>query len=238
MSKKPKVILTGASGNLSKHIVDHLSCSYDFIGIDLIENNGLYKFFEVDLADLNSIQPAMKKILSEDECYGLINCAGTAVFSDFVDRNPDELINVTTVNMLSPILITQVFMEHIGADDDFRVINFGSIFGCVAPKFSVYTDTPRRSSEIYGMSKAGIINFTAYLVSQFSGFLGTFNCISPGGVEHGQGPDFIRRYSERTPKNRMARPEEIVGVVEFLLGPSSSYINGENILVDGGFTKW
>ncbi|MNL75650.1 Gluconate 5-dehydrogenase [compost metagenome] len=64
------------------------------------------------------------------------------------------------------------------------------------------------------------------------------NAITPGGIEDGQPEVFINRYSERTPLKRMANKDEMNGAVLFLLSSASSYVNGHNLVVDGGFGAW
>ena len=62
--------------------------------------------------------------------------------------------------------------------------------------------------------------------------------MSPGGIESSQGPNFKSNYRKKVPMNRMAGVAEIAEVICFLISDKSSYINGENIFVDGGLTKW
>ena len=67
------------------------------------------------------------------------------------------------------------------------------------------------------------------------------NCVSPGGIlnpNNLQGEDFQKNYNFRTPMNRMANTEEIVGAVLYFAGDSASYTTGQNIIIDGGFTAW
>jgi NAD(P)-dependent dehydrogenase (short-subunit alcohol dehydrogenase family) len=143
------------------------------------------------------------------------------------------------VNIAGTILMTKNFMKiNKHSQIPLRVVNLGSIYGEVAPDLSIYGDTPRMSSEVYGMTKAAVINFTKYLASFYKGTNARFNCVSPGGIEFNQGPEFKKKYSAKVPLKRMAKPDEISEVICFLLSEKSSYINGENILTDGGFTKW
>jgi NAD(P)-dependent dehydrogenase (short-subunit alcohol dehydrogenase family) len=64
------------------------------------------------------------------------------------------------------------------------------------------------------------------------------NCIVPGGVENGQSQEFIDAYSKHTPMGRMAKVEEICGLVEFLISDKASYCTGGVYPVDGGWTAW
>ena len=67
------------------------------------------------------------------------------------------------------------------------------------------------------------------------------NCVSPGGIYNQNNPqnkDFIKKYSERCPMNRMAKDDEIVGGIAYLSSDISSYVNGHNLIIDGGFVCW
>jgi NAD(P)-dependent dehydrogenase (short-subunit alcohol dehydrogenase family) len=64
------------------------------------------------------------------------------------------------------------------------------------------------------------------------------NTLTPGGVSSGQNETFDRRYSGRVPMNRMATADELIGALVFLACDASSYVNGQNIIVDGGLTAW
>ena len=162
-----------------------------------------------------------------------------AVFTPFSERTTAEINSVLNVNVTGCILMAQQFMKAtVGCKKQRHIVNIASIYGHVAPDLTMYEDTPRMSSEIYGMTKAAIINFTQYLASYYRGCNARFNCVSPGGIEFQQGPAFKLKYSRKVPLMRMASETEISEVIHFLLSDRSSYINGENIFVDGGLTKW
>jgi NAD(P)-dependent dehydrogenase (short-subunit alcohol dehydrogenase family) len=62
--------------------------------------------------------------------------------------------------------------------------------------------------------------------------------VSPGGIERGQNPLFVERYNKRTPLGRMGKESDLVGMVSLLLSPEGSYITGQHMLIDGGWTAW
>lgn len=246
MIDKKIVIITGCNGQLGRSLTESLiNESFFVFGIDLEIEESYFKTFKnfkpflLDITKPSSIQTFFQDIAEyKDNVFGLVNNAGVAVFTPFNKRTIDDLNKVINVNMIGTILMTKEFMSFTSIEKNIRVINLGSIYGEVAPDLSVYGDTPRMSSEIYGMTKAAIINFTKYLTQFFKDRDANFNCVSPGGIEFNQGKEFKRLYSKRVPLGRMADVTEIANVISFLLKDESSYINGENIFIDGGLTKW
>ena len=240
---KEKIIVTGSNGQLGTKLVTMLiDLGYVVIGLDHTHSEATlanYVKVNLDITDEIAVKDFFDGIADDELIAGLVNNAGTAVFTPFADRTYDEIKSVLDVNIVAAIFITQQFMRiSEGNKCQKRVVNIGSIYGHIAPDLTIYGDTPRMSSEIYGMTKAAIINFTQYLASYYKGANARFNCVSPGGIESSQGPDFKSNYRKKVPMNRMAGVAEIAEVICFLISDKSSYINGENIFVDGGLTKW
>lgn len=117
------------------------------------------------------------------------------------------------------------------------IINMGSIYGFAAPRFEIYENSPMTMAVEYAAIKGGIINLTKYFASYLGKANIRVNTISPGGIENGQPELFIKNYSRHVLLNRqMAHPDDISGVVLFLLNDQSKYITGQNIIVDGGWS--
>ncbi|MNP54851.1 Glucose 1-dehydrogenase 2 [compost metagenome] len=91
---------------------------------------------------------------------------------------------------------------------------------------------------VYSTSKAAVIGLTRHLATIWADKGIRVNAITPGGVQSGQNEEFINRYSNRIPLRRMAKPEEMVGAVLYLSSDASSYVTGQNLIVDGGLTAW
>ena len=116
------------------------------------------------------------------------------------------------------------------------LINFGSIYGVLGPDFTVYEGTSLGNPPAYAAIKGGIINFSRYLASYFGPRGVRVNNICPGGVFDDQNPKFVANYSRKVPMKRMARPDEIASAALFLASDMSSYVTGQTLMVDGGWT--
>ncbi|MFC1815078.1 SDR family oxidoreductase, partial [Thermodesulfobacteriota bacterium] len=118
------------------------------------------------------------------------------------------------------------------------IINFSSIYGVVGPNFSIYENTKMTAPPVYPLIKGGIISMTKYFATYFSKDNIRVNCISPGGIFDGQDERFVKKYIKLTPLGRMGEPEDIIGASLFLASEASSYITGQNLVIDGGWTTW
>ena len=116
------------------------------------------------------------------------------------------------------------------------IVNVGSIYGSLAPDFSLYKGLDMTMPAAYSAIKGGVINFTKYLASYSCRNGIRVNTVSPGGILDSQNINFIKRYSKKVPLGRMGNSFEISPAIIFLLSDSSSYITGQNIIIDGGYS--
>ena len=121
------------------------------------------------------------------------------------------------------------------------IINMGSKSGVVADNLEVLEDLSD-SLIAYGSGKAAIIHMTRYMAVYWAKDNIRVNCISPGPFPNEtiqrDMPELTKRLTEQPPLGRIGKPFELKGVVVFLASDASSYITGQNILVDGGWTIW
>lgn len=122
------------------------------------------------------------------------------------------------------------------------ILTIGSMYGHVAPDYRLYEGVPQTNPPSYGAAKAGIIQLTRYLASFLAPHGIRANCLSPGPFpfestldEH---PVFKGRLEAKNPLGRVGKPHEIMGAVAFLCTDASSYVTGQNVCVDGGWTIW
>jgi len=114
------------------------------------------------------------------------------------------------------------------------IVNVGSIYGVFGPDFSLYEGMDMDVSPDYSFHKGGMVALTHYLARKLASRKIRVNCVSPGGLYTGQNKKFEDRYNRKTVVGRMARHDDIKGLIVFLSSPASSYMTGENILIDGG----
>ncbi|NLE26755.1 MAG: SDR family oxidoreductase, partial [Clostridiaceae bacterium] len=119
-----------------------------------------------------------------------------------------------------------------------NIVNIASIYGMLGPDFSIYEGTTMTMPAEYAAIKGAIINFTRYLATYLASYNIRVNCLSPGGIFNEQPASFVEKYKQRTPMGRMGNPEDIAGGVLFLLSNLSSYVTGQNLVIDGGWSAW
>ena len=124
------------------------------------------------------------------------------------------------------------------------IIHISSVYGTIAPNPDVYKDSsyglggPINTPPVYSASKAGVVGLSRYLAAYWGPHGIRVNTISPGGVVDGQNATFQERYGKRVPLGRMAEVGELCGALIFLASGASSYVTGQNLLVDGGLSIW
>ena len=232
-------ILTGSEGHIGQSFVSRLKeLDYKVIGIDIVDqvNDGII-YHQVDITKKHEIESVLKQ--HNENITVLINNAGISVFSPFEERTEDQIDMVMNVNLKGNILMTQlVYNKYFKVNNNGTIINIGSIYGIVSGDMSIYNEDDRRTPEIYGATKAAVINLTKYFATYMAPHNVRVNCISPGGIYNNQAKKFIENYSKKVPMNRMGYADELLSSLEYLLSDESSYVTGQNIVVDGGFTSW
>jgi len=123
------------------------------------------------------------------------------------------------------------------------IIQTASIYGVMAPDHriyegSLYLGRQINTPAVYITSKAAVIGLTKHLASYWAEKGIRVNTLTPGGTESGQNDEFKKRYSDRIPMGRMANAPEMVGALLYLASDASSYVTGQNIIVDGGLNCW
>jgi NAD(P)-dependent dehydrogenase (short-subunit alcohol dehydrogenase family) len=147
------------------------------------------------------------------------------------------------VNLTGAVICAQVFGGRMAERKAGSIVNTLSIYGIVAPdqriyEGSIYEGRAINTPAVYSASKAGLWGLTKYLATYWGSRNVRVNAVTPGGVFSGQNDVFVERYSARVPMGRMAEQDDLSGAMVFLISDASSYVTGQNIIVDGGLSTW
>lgn len=238
---KKNILITGANGYLGKALVKELKSHRS--NLILIDNKNQKKklskginFLFCDLNQKKSIDRLIKN-LKKIKIHGIVNCAAITSdeLKDFnqLNSHTSDFDKVININLKSIIYIIHSLNKNFKTGAS--IINIGSIYGHLAPNMKIYKNTKIFNSLSYSLSKAALNQFTRWFSSRFAPKFRA-NTISPGGILRKQEKKFISNYKSLTPLNRMGKEKDIVPLILFLLSDKSSYITGQNIIVDGGFS--
>ncbi len=236
------VLITGSEGQLgSTYISRLLNLGHNVIGFDIVPQTKHKKiiYSKVDITKPQQIENALENLKSNTTIDVLVNNAGVAVFTPFEERTEEDLDYVINVNLKGTIFMTQVvFNKFFKPQKKGCIVNIGSLYGVVSSDMGIYREDDRRSPEIYAATKAAVIQLTRYFAAYMAPYNVRVNCISPGGIFNHQDSEFVRKYSQKVPMGRMGDEKELLTTLEYLISDNSSYVTGQNILIDGGFSAW
>jgi NAD(P)-dependent dehydrogenase (short-subunit alcohol dehydrogenase family) len=136
---------------------------------------------------------------------------------------------------------SKIVAAHMAKNGQGVIVNNASLFGILAPKANMYPEGIRGPAAHHAAAKAGVIQLTKFLAAELAKDGIRVNVVTPGWFPQKRGPDrpdFMANVNERIPMGRIGQASEIVGAFVFLLSDASSYITGQNIIVDGGYSIW
>lgn len=180
----------------------------------------------------------------------LLNNAATkssdlsAFFAPFEEYSLETWREVMSVNIDAMFLVAQaVGRQMVAQGGGGSMIKTASIYGVVAPDQRIYEGSHYlgraiNTPAVYSASKAAVIGLARYLSTYWAEHRIRVNVLTPGGIESGQNDTFSRRYSARVPMGRMGQSSELHGALLYLASDASSYMTGQNLVVDGGLTSW
>jgi len=257
-------VVTGAVGLLGRHfcaaLADH-GASVAVIDLDEAQTSSFAKEIErdfgvkamgiaADISDPAAVKAMAGKIEKQLGPIDVLHSNAQAV-----RRNPERYFEpaesfdletwreIMAVNLDGAFLVAQEIGSRMAKRGRGSIIQTASIYGVVGPDQRIYEGSEYlgraiNTPPVYSASKAGIIGLTRYLAAYWGPRGVRVNTLTPGGVSSGQNEEFDRRYSARVPMGRMAKTDDLVGALVFLASDASQYVNGQNLIVDGGLTAW
>lgn len=246
--EKDIVIVTGAAGGIGKIITEMFAeKGYIVIAVDLEDfdkqamsegyttstenknNRDNIHFIKADLCSHDDIKKVFDYAQKEfGGVYILVNNGAISKFSKSVfEITPEEFSKVIDTNLKGSFLCCKEFIEAN------KGLNYGRIINIASTRWN----QNEAGWEAYGASKGGIVSLTNTLCVSLSDTPITVNAISPGWIECCDYDSLSELDHKQHPSGRVGKPEDIARMVMFLSAPENDFINGANIVIDGGMTK-
>ncbi len=241
--KNKTVIITGGTRGIGKslvHIFNDVGANviitgtkkYNSVNFDFLKNNSRIQYKQLDYLSDKSVKQFIHLVSDLDRVDVLINNAGVNKIDTISEISIDDWDWMNTINLKGPFLLTQVVSEIMKNQKSGKIINIASIFSVIS----------KVKRAVYSATKWGLIGFTKAVALELAPFNIQVNAVSPGFVDTDLtrkilGLENMKQLEETIPQGRLANPDEIANVVLFLCSAQNTYITGQNIVVDGGFTS-
>ena len=242
-----KVILADVvSVDKGSRVVDELECKYN-VHSEWITDR--VRFEWMDVTSESSIQSVI------DKCERIDILINNAALNPKVEdgmgwKNKFEHLELESWNKTIDVILNGTFlcsklvikkMLSTGLESDYCrdggiILNIASDLAIISPDQRIYDDGVKPAS--YGVAKAGVVNLTKYLSTYLAKKNIRVNSLCPAGVYNNQPEEFVSKFSNLIPMDRMADQDEYKGAVVFMCSDASSFMTGHNLVVDGGRTIW
>lgn len=237
------VFITGGANGIGRSIVkafckegaDVTFCDMDEkAGKQLSEEMKNYKcsFAQLDVVDAGALSDLIHTIISQKGNIDIIiNNVGVSNFGSILDVSVEDFDKVLNINLRPIFILAKLLAKHRSLNKELNT--YGRIINMASTRYLM----SEPNSEAYAASKGAIVSLTHALAISLSEYNITVNCISPGWIDTGHYGDLRPEDHKQHPSGRVGKPEDIARTCLFLCEPANDFINGQNIVVDGGMTK-
>jgi NAD(P)-dependent dehydrogenase (short-subunit alcohol dehydrogenase family) len=263
MVKNKIIVITGGAGLLGQEFVraalenggivviadiDKASAEKVIAEISTATDQVKAQFHALDITSEKSVDILIKTISEKfgkidvwvNNAYPKTKIMGTVTkreySNSFFDMNYEDFCKSVSLNLGSMFLCSQRIAAYYIKQGYGNIINISSIYGLIAPRFEVYDSTGMTMPVDYAVNKSAMNHFTRYLAKLLKGKNIRVNSLSPGGVFNNQPEDFVNEYGKLALNKGMLGKEDVSGTLLFLVSDHSKYINGQNLVVDDGWT--
>lgn len=190
-----------------------------------------FTYWTADFSDRPAVESVAEDLRVRDVDI-LVNNAGINKITPFAEIDATDFDRIQEVNVRAPMRLCQVVLPGMRRRKWGRIVNVASIFGVVS----------KESRASYSASKFALDGLTAALAAEVAADGVLANCVSPGFIETDLtrrvlGETGIRELVAQVPIRRLGQPDEVAALVCWLAGPENTFISGQNIIIDGGFTR-
>lgn len=197
----------------------------------------------VQLLDITNSQSVSDAIESIIEKWGYIDSLVNNAYprnsnygASLFDVQYEDFCENLSMNVGGYFLCMQQFAKYFKSRRSGSIVNIASIYGSIAPKFEIYEGLEMTMPVEYSAIKSSLIHLTKYMAKALKGSNVRVNCLSPGGIYDNHADAFKDAYSSHCLSKGMLDARDLNGTLIFLLTQDSKYVNGQNIVVDDGFT--
>lgn len=255
MLKDKVVIITGGAGLIGQEFVKTITEQQGIaviadineeVGVQVKEklshelHSSRLDAIHLDIASKESIT-AMINILHDR--YGRIDALVNNAYPrnknygrHFFDVDYGDFCENLSLNLGGYFLTSQQLALYFQKQGYGNIVNIASIYGVIAPKFEIYDNTKMSMPVEYAAIKSAIVHLTKYMAKYFKGLNIRVNTLSPGGIFDHQPTPFLEAYRKQCINKGMLDQSDICGTLIYLLSDLSTYVNGQNIVVDDGFS--
>ena len=198
--------------------------------------------FSFNVGKRDDVQNLKEKVLEKfGKIDGLVNCHQNktakffAKFEEYVDEDWDAVVET---NLKGTYLTCQIIGSYMAENGSGSIVNMPSTYSVVAPNQNLYKGTSIGCPAAYSASKGGVMALSQYLSTYWAEKGVRVNQITPHGVWNNHEDQFEKNFANFSPLQRMSYNHEVAGAVIFFFLYASSYVTGDNIRVDGGWTAW
>lgn len=255
MLKNKTIIVTGGVGLLGKVFIDGiLENGGNAIIADINTTLGeqlqrelqlkygekKVSFLEINICSKSSINQLIENVVRKyGKIDGWVNNAyprNKNYGNKFFEVEYSDFCENLSLNLGGYFLASQQIAAFFEKQGYGNIINISSVYGIIAPRFEIYEGTSMTMPVEYAVIKSGLLHLTKYMAKQFKRKNIRVNAISPGGIFDNQPKEFIDKYNNFCMGKGMLDRQDVIGALIFLLSDSSKHINGQNIIIDDGFT--
>lgn len=201
---------------------------------------GVAHAVQMDITSTDSVLETIDKLGAK---YGRIDAVVNNAYPrnanygrHFFDVTFDDFCENMSVNIGGYFLVSQKFAKYFIEQGHGNIVNIGSIYGVMAPRFEVYEGTEMTMPVEYSAIKSALVHLTKYMAKYLKGSKIRVNTLSLGGIRNNQPEAFLDAYKEHCLNKGMLDTQDVSDTLVYLLSEQSMYVNGQNIVVDDGFS--
>lgn len=251
--KDQVVVVVGGAGLLGGEIVKAIAseggipiiADIDILSSEVLRNEieisgKVAHALQLNITDQESIQYVIAASLKlAGKIDAVVNCAyprGKSWGTAFEELSFEDFCENINLHLGGYFLVSKEFAEYFKRQGRGNIVNLGSIYGTMAPKFEIYADVSFGMPVEYAAIKAAIVQMTKYFAQYYKGHGLRANVLSPGGINDSQDPIFVKAYGKHSASGGLLDRKEVADALVLLLSEKSAAITGQNIIVDEGFS--